>query len=1063
MKRISYLHLAIIMLIGILTGCTSIIYDGDFAIEPYDAPTIVVNTAEKLEEEQYDKYNIGGTNAFYILPDHVNDPSSMIDFLVLDYNSKEEYVYAYTTYFCGNGSPENGLTVSEEGTAPVIETVDEDTLIKNTDQDNKTMVSVLMSYDPKTRAYHVLFSQLWESETGSGLDVPLFGHKLQEQEEYFFFFGTTAYVFHLDGSLLFEQNVELFLQDEFSNDEYSAYKDYTIDIADIVMDNYYYYYISIILIPPDSTGEEEELVSILMNCYYLDIETPQEITDSSIVFTSRNVNYEKQIELYESLDGTVYTGDNAYQIASGKNLAEIESMYYYTPFSYSGIQLMSQVVDEMFTEVDIAYNYKINEAIEDYNVFAKGQYYYNIFTMMYLQMSDEVMEYNKYAYIKNHFKYLVPYAQGIEEQSPFACRAAWAAGLLTESDGTQQYIEFQDPNSEYFYQYSDMKILETAPTLTRTMYIEEEVNTLGSGGSIETETVRWEKQESWTPNPIEYYVEIASKNKNITMSWSDSFQSTEMVDPSNDLGAIYYDSYTTTGDQIYSYIRYNNGDMDVLNDSNVLGNALGATTYYADDKEILAFLTDQGVKFYQRSNNNQVFSSIGFVSLADFVLEGADIFRVIGQDSDTGYVDTIYRLNQFTFMNENKMIVSTLNSGLFLYFLDKGMSLPMRDGAYYTVHTTTGGSNVILGFDTEEYYYNYLDIVWAKCYEIEAFKSNTDLQEDVINNYLTLLSNIYLQLTHRVTTDESGNTIVSTYTDQELAFIERGENLFYSTEANSLAELVEIVTDVEFSTVTANMQLHLKELREQAATQLEGLEEFYELAEVLYDPGSKSNLTMLQIEGALVYANYTTTLEDILVAMQTLDLESSLTISNTTDSAEDLVDELVTSSGAQYVTQLNALKAEYEAKGYDVSWDDKMQALLSKVSPYNAVDRAYDGYLYFCEIANINRELVDEEALQSQYASVIKVTELEALIVSYKVGEVTYQNKGYESEYYGFINTRFLSDAEKQSTFESAGFYGIIEDLKLANAALLEEEDSTWTQLLEDVIASKGTGAVIFE
>ena len=100
-KRI--LCLFLILPCVLFTGCNSIILKGDLSVKNYEPPTLPVaisdHVEQKVEEAEesfdYEKYQIEGLNAFYILPSHENKPDEMVDFKVLDYQEDVGFIYAY--------------------------------------------------------------------------------------------------------------------------------------------------------------------------------------------------------------------------------------------------------------------------------------------------------------------------------------------------------------------------------------------------------------------------------------------------------------------------------------------------------------------------------------------------------------------------------------------------------------------------------------------------------------------------------------------------------------------------------------------------------------------------------------------------------------------------------------------------------------------------------------------------------------------------------------------------------------------------------------------------------
>jgi hypothetical protein len=105
-------------------------------------------------EDDYKKYEIGGTEAFYLLPTGTPLPDMLLDFKVLDLIDGRTTIYAYQALYNKSdtsGLGGKGLTGKRESYEDVAEVAIKD--IKN-------LVTVLMSYDTKNQTYKVFYHSI---------------------------------------------------------------------------------------------------------------------------------------------------------------------------------------------------------------------------------------------------------------------------------------------------------------------------------------------------------------------------------------------------------------------------------------------------------------------------------------------------------------------------------------------------------------------------------------------------------------------------------------------------------------------------------------------------------------------------------------------------------------------------------------------------------------------------------------------------------------------------------------------------------------------------------------
>ncbi|MDO4265441.1 MAG: hypothetical protein Q4C63_03125 [Eubacteriales bacterium] len=339
------LHKLLIMSCAFLTGCNSIIYNGNLhfkSFEPETVPGVSDYISGKLYEtsaaEDYARYEIAGTNAFYILPEHENRPDEMLDFKVLDYTEDGSFIYAYLTPAYKITS--NGLAdgTGREGRAP------EERVMTNGGTSTKNAL-VLMSYTPETRAYKVFYSAAdsvsshriptdeekasGESAAAGAAEQSLMTNRLVKVSHYFIFHNNIAYVYdqkgnellHHDYSTVISQEIDRLkqkareaLKKNHEDDEVEeSLNSASAGISDVVMDGNHYVYIPITVELPETgdTGstdsgdddfdvEEEELAqtvySSVVSCYDMDIGG----RDNPVRFVSYNQVFDRQVEIWKS-------------------------------------------------------------------------------------------------------------------------------------------------------------------------------------------------------------------------------------------------------------------------------------------------------------------------------------------------------------------------------------------------------------------------------------------------------------------------------------------------------------------------------------------------------------------------------------------------------------------------------------------------------------------------------------------------------------------------------------------------------------------------------------------
>ncbi|WP_026495096.1 hypothetical protein [Butyrivibrio sp. WCD3002] len=153
----------ILLLCVTLTGCNNILGDGEVSI--VTAPPIVtpkVTVVDGYGQGEKSRFDIGGTDAFYLLPGIENHPDYFQDFMCLDYTEDGYFVY----YYCAPAYITDKEIVAlkdgqehdrPEGDYPEIDR----------SKDSKIDAMILMAYNPDTRKYKVIDAQAYSDNTAN--------------------------------------------------------------------------------------------------------------------------------------------------------------------------------------------------------------------------------------------------------------------------------------------------------------------------------------------------------------------------------------------------------------------------------------------------------------------------------------------------------------------------------------------------------------------------------------------------------------------------------------------------------------------------------------------------------------------------------------------------------------------------------------------------------------------------------------------------------------------------------------------------------------------------------
>ena len=170
-KRVlSFLLILALLLTG--TGCGSLVGQaGPEPVEYVSAESVAVLEKERLTKQSQskkkvidysiDRFNIGGVNAFYILPGLENIPDAMAVFNVLDYNSRGDFVYYYVTP-CYITPEELAGYMEESKSSGIVKDRTKVTVPEGRREDYDYDAGVLMTYNPYTGVYKVIYAKAFK-------------------------------------------------------------------------------------------------------------------------------------------------------------------------------------------------------------------------------------------------------------------------------------------------------------------------------------------------------------------------------------------------------------------------------------------------------------------------------------------------------------------------------------------------------------------------------------------------------------------------------------------------------------------------------------------------------------------------------------------------------------------------------------------------------------------------------------------------------------------------------------------------------------------------------------
>lgn len=729
-----------------------------------------------------------------------------------------------------------------------------------------------------------------------------------------------------------------------------------------------------------------------------------------------------------------------------------------------------------------------------------------------------------------------PYTQKKEDmEAVFAYKTTvYDREGISEAISRYASVEFPNRYEKAAPPVLEMEVSANSPsdvdTRTVEYWVEEEVEEDG-----EKKTIRYKESitETLPSYPTQYRIIFPESTR---MNWVEAIDTGEMAAASGGLGAVYYTENETEGEESSSSIRYNDGgSKNSLEDKSVEGAAMDAGVLYYGGHEVVVMITDRGFRLFKKSGDTYVDTGKPWIPLENLEQAssgyGLSIYgaetetdksndphlqvtdeqdSIIRKNMERGIAVDIYSVSNMTLLNHKDIILSSLSGGLRLLNSENGLGIRLQTGAYYASFPyTDNGKRIFMavGYDTEDYAYQPLDVVRAKCYSLDLEEKNKLLENEALKGYLDGLANDYLTHTHRLQWSQEKESYGPVApTEPEKKTDQRAQRLFYQEETEKTnEELKAIASEFSFSHISADTVKYTADLKHKLQSQREALEEFYELAGLGKKAFPAEEVWLLLAEGELIHAQNTKTLENWLVelslsdeaigrigdeekknqyknyqtAMKAAEITNNQGTSWMPDEAadsghdqqrQDLKEEY--ESGSQkkrqgientsfYDTVLEDIKDKYvqsEAPdGSEKDWDTYILELLKRISPDNSVSAQEQGLEELYQLTGFKEEQLPPQLMLEEMEGFRYVQELEELIVRKKVETAAYRT--YRQDFKDYEETIFSTQEEKTETFQKSTFYQIITDLKEANAGLLE--GTTWDKKLRDILGMCTGGIVL--
>lgn len=708
------------------TGCSSIIYNGNLKIEPYEPETVPPVRDEPDYKPEIQTFIQDGKPAFYILDGHEPDPNEMTGFKLLDLIDGTTTIYAYTTPYRGSGDsglpggqptgkavfkeklePEENLEADSEKFTEEMLNWDEEEIAKHFSKDSsksKPMVTVLMAYDTESETYQVFFCKVSKPTEGSSGDLASMLAAQTEAgvtankagENYFLYHAGIGYVFSKEGRLLTEQNLTEVLNENILR--YKAGNKNSVTISDVIMDVDQRIYVPMVIEEADiGTYEdltEEDLAAadgkirkVICCCFHLNAGKNNE---PPVFFKSLNENAEKQETLWcESAE-------------EGEGRLSIEQVKELYPDQYGAFFLNQALALQLCgfstnTHQLVLWSFGKKEnptLIEPYNVY------------QFKEPLSVVMAYNpnikKYYYIKNPQEMKINYSD--------------------YKDSFQHYLGI------LFYYGVSGDWLDSVEPLKKTIrrtYTTTETET-GEDGTVTEVTVEHEEEAQIT---VEYQLYM----KEGTELFSSVDWWTSYITAPGASGLIHYG---TNENEEKSFFIYNFTEQNTAQASgsggknlaqkqflgeNLNGYAISAGSIVLPDGECVMLFTSKGIAILKlRIGQDQKFKGMEQYFIPYTSLD----FR-----KHTNETPDQYGTHNLSFNGEMILFFSLYN-GIVMIHPDTLEASQLDTGAYYAAFLQDSGNYSVIGFRAPENVAKCTaaDLPKARIYSIELNTKESALQ-----------------------------------------------------------------------------------------------------------------------------------------------------------------------------------------------------------------------------------------------------------------------------------------------------------------------------------------------
>ncbi|MDO4294720.1 MAG: hypothetical protein Q4D90_00995 [bacterium] len=773
-KRILGIVLGICLM---LSGCESILLDADLDKSQVEAyrPTVTYVKEEDMDKmvtvTDSQKYEIEGTEAFYILPPHQPAPDKLLDFQLLDFVDGTTSIYAYQA-LCETEDPLGG-----EAAAGRAKEGHKDSLTQPATGDQ--MATILMSYNTVTKEYQVFFSQIGEvtllesegSQTPVASEATMFANKAgRNQDEYFLYYEEQAYVYNKSGELLYDRDISDVLS--LNATKYGG-TGAEVTVQDVVMDANYFVYLSVSIekageeISEDTSEEDlkdedgSSVLQMLYSCFYFNVGN-----DEEKYFISRNTNYEEQVRLWrDEVDGKTFdfgTEISTWQVEMWKQ----KDFWGDEVWDFMGLAELKETIPTMKT---IEEEYPTTNSVYQY---ADDSLPIQLYTYIYIRNLNYGWKFWLYD-ISQHLRELTPSryqeltkgGDGEIRLNTNGSDLGLFAGIPVEGNEEQLGEIMVFPENVRIQQQEEHK-----ETLKRTYTISWEER-LGNG---ETQS----REET-----IEEEVDVLSHYtmrlpEDTWIQWSEARYTTDMINSSSGTGVIRFGSEGDGDDDenATSTIRWEQGNSK-FHVNNIPGKARNAETL--DNTLILAttkglalfqdyvmsqngffvpnqnWSSSQGKMLYYKDLNfgasvgegesekiNEYQTSIGSLLEGESTYDGE--ISVSENDSADNY-------KKYSFLYQDGFLyIAGVYNGLVKYNLNaSGSSAKAGQLSPYPTygiwkHPTEADSCYVIGYPSTEYTYQDTDISRAKVYKLSltddtacsnlissALEKNPKIQEKV--------------------------------------------------------------------------------------------------------------------------------------------------------------------------------------------------------------------------------------------------------------------------------------------------------------------------------------------